>query len=172
MTRKGRTPKSKWFARLALAVPFMPLIGNSFGWIFTEMGRQPWVVFGLLETKSGVSPTSSVGLVGTSLVVFTLLYGILAVVEFDLIRRAVILGPPEEVPGSIPRRRGNRRSQTLDYLLVHLTKEKGRRHGSGYRLVHPDRRPVVGLLRPRRIDFGVGMLLPVVARMKPNDVRF
>jgi len=98
VTRKGRTPKSKWFARLALAVPFMPLIGNSFGWIFTEMGRQPWVVFGLLETKSGVSPTSSVGLVGTSLVVFTLLYGILAVVEFDLIRRAVILGPPEEVP--------------------------------------------------------------------------
>ena len=97
VTRKGRTPKSKWFARLALAVPFMPLIGNSFGWIFTEMGRQPWVVFGLLETKSGVSPTSSVGLVGTSLVVFTLLYGILAVVEFDLIRRAVILGPPEEV---------------------------------------------------------------------------
>ena len=75
----------------------MPLIGNSFGWIFTEMGRQPWVVFGLLQTKSGVSPTSSVGLVGTSLVVFTLLYGILAVVEFDLIRRAVILGPPEEV---------------------------------------------------------------------------
>ncbi|MGA9148029.1 MAG: cytochrome ubiquinol oxidase subunit I [Candidatus Nanopelagicales bacterium] len=97
VTRKGRTPKSKWFARLALAVPFMPLIGNSFGWIFTEMGRQPWVVFGLLQTKSGVSPTSSVGLVGTSLVVFTLLYGILAVVEFDLIRRAVILGPPEEV---------------------------------------------------------------------------
>ena len=84
--------------RIALVIPFLPLLGDSFGWIFTEMGRQPWVVFGIMQTKAGVSPTSSVGLVGTSLVVFTLLYGILAVVEFDLIRRAVRLGPPEDVP--------------------------------------------------------------------------
>ena len=98
VTRKGRTPKSKWFARLALIVPFLPLIANSFGWIFTEMGRQPWVVFGLMQTKSGVSPTTNSGLVATSLITFTLLYGILAVVEFDLIRRAVRIGPPEEVP--------------------------------------------------------------------------
>ncbi len=98
VTRKNRTPKSKWFARLALTVPFLPLIANSFGWIFTEMGRQPWVVFGLMQTRAGVSPTTNVGLVATSLIIFTLLYGILAVVEFDLIRRTVRLGPPEDVP--------------------------------------------------------------------------
>ncbi len=95
--RKNRTPKSKWFARAALTVPFLPLIANSFGWIFTEMGRQPWLVFGALKTEAGVSPTSTSWLVGTSLVVFTLLYAVLAIIEFGLIRRAVILGPPDHV---------------------------------------------------------------------------
>ncbi len=95
--RKGRNPRSKWFARIALTVPFLPLIANSAGWIFTEMGRQPWLVFGQLKTPAGVSPTSTSWIVGISLVVFTLLYGVLAVVEFGLIRRAVILGPPDDV---------------------------------------------------------------------------
>lgn len=95
--RKGRTPKSKWFARSALMVPLLPLLANSFGWIFTEMGRQPWVVFGLMKTQAGVSPTSTMWLVATSLIVFTLLYGVLAVVEVGLLRRVVIIGPPEEV---------------------------------------------------------------------------
>jgi cytochrome d ubiquinol oxidase subunit I len=97
VTRKGRVPESKWFKRSALAVPFMPLIGNSFGWIFTEMGRQPWVVFGLMQTESGVSPTATSGLVITSLVTYTIIYAVFAAVEFDLIRRTVIIGPPEEV---------------------------------------------------------------------------
>lgn len=95
--RGGRTPKSKWFVRTALVAPFLPLVANSFGWIFTEMGRQPWVVFGILQTEAGVTPNASTFNVVTSLVVFTLLYGVLAVVEFGLIRRAVILGPPETV---------------------------------------------------------------------------
>ena len=40
---------------------FLPLLANSFGWIFTEMGRQPWVVFGLMTTANGVSPGVSAG---------------------------------------------------------------------------------------------------------------
>ena len=40
-------------AMVALALPF---VANSVGWIFTEMGRQPWVVFGVLRTADGVSP--------------------------------------------------------------------------------------------------------------------
>jgi len=97
LTRKGRTPKSKWFGRAALTVPFLPLLANLFGWILTENGRQPWVVFGLLKTEQGVSPTSTTGLVATSLIVLTVLYAILAVVEVGLIRRAMILGPPDQV---------------------------------------------------------------------------
>ncbi len=115
MTRKGRVPHGKWFRRSALLVPFLPLIGNSFGWIFTEMGRQPWVVFGLMQTESGVSPTSTSGLVITSLASLTLIYAILAAVEFDLIRRAVIIGPPEEVADPFVADESGERPMSITY---------------------------------------------------------
>ena len=66
---------------MAIALPLLPLGANSFGWLFTEMGRQPWSVFGLMTTASSVSPGVGTGEVLTSLVVLTLLYGVLAVVE-------------------------------------------------------------------------------------------
>ena len=77
--RKGRTPTNKWLLRAAIVAPFLPLIGISFGWIFTEMGRQPWVVFGLMATQSGVSPGVPASQVVLSLVIYALLYGALAV---------------------------------------------------------------------------------------------
>ncbi|MEI7443037.1 MAG: cytochrome ubiquinol oxidase subunit I [Actinomycetes bacterium] len=96
-TRKNRIPTNKWFARWALAMPFLPLVGAGVGWLFTEMARQPWVVFGLMKTRDGVSPIVSAGEVLTSLVVLTSLYAVLAVVEFGLIKKAVQAGPPESV---------------------------------------------------------------------------
>ncbi len=83
-TRRGRTPTSRWVLYAAVAAPLLPVIGNSFGWVFTEVGRQPWAVFGLMTTASGVSPSVSVGEVVMSMTVFTLLYGALAVVEIKL----------------------------------------------------------------------------------------
>ncbi len=83
-TRRGRVPTSKWVLYAAIAAPLLPVFGNSFGWIFTEVGRQPWAVFGLMTTASGVSPSVSVGEVITSMTAFTLLYGALAVVEIKL----------------------------------------------------------------------------------------
>jgi cytochrome d ubiquinol oxidase subunit I len=65
------------------------------GWIFTEMGRQPWIVFGLMRTEDGVSPGVSGLEVLISLIAFTLVYGALAVVEFKLIVRAAVDGPLE-----------------------------------------------------------------------------
>ena len=73
-----------WAAALVL---FMPLLANSFGWIFTEMGRQPWLVMGLMTTQTGVSPGTTTAEVLTSMIVFTLLYGALAVVEVGLTLR-------------------------------------------------------------------------------------
>ncbi len=96
-SRKGRIPTSRWLLGMAILAPFMPLLANSFGWIFTEMGRQPWLVFGLFPTASGVSPGVSAGLVLTSLITFTVLYGALAVVEVGLMLRAIKQGPPESV---------------------------------------------------------------------------
>jgi cytochrome bd ubiquinol oxidase subunit I len=94
--RGGRLPESKWFYRVALwTLPF-PLIANSFGWIFTEMGRQPWVVYGQMFTAGGVSPLVGPWTVATSMTVLTLLYLVLAVVEVGLIVRYVKAGPPDD----------------------------------------------------------------------------
>jgi cytochrome d ubiquinol oxidase subunit I len=87
-TRRGRAPARR-LVWLAAPLPLLPLIANTFGWIFTETGRQPWLVFGLLPTASGVSPGTTSGEVITSLVGFTLLYGALAVVEVKLLLRTI-----------------------------------------------------------------------------------
>ena len=89
-----------------ITLPFLPLLGNATGWIMTEAGRQPWVVYGQLKTADGVSPTSA-GEVLASLIVYTLLYGVLAVVEVGLmlkyIRRGLVTEPPPEAkPADAP----------------------------------------------------------------------
>ena len=55
-------PSGRGWLWLAVALPLLPLAANSFGWIFTEMGRQPWAVFGLMTTETAVSPGVSTGL--------------------------------------------------------------------------------------------------------------
>ena len=94
--RKGRAPKpSKLWTTLMAAMPLLPLFGISFGWIFTEMGRQPWLVAGVMPTEAGVSPTASAGDVLFSLIVYTLLYGLLAVIEVGLFLHYTAKGLPE-----------------------------------------------------------------------------
>ena len=99
-TRRGRAPTSRLLLYAALAMPFLPLFANSFGWIFTEAGRQPWAVFGLMTTAQAVSPTVSAAQVLTSLIAFTLLYGVLAVVEFRLMLTYIQKGAEPYVPPS------------------------------------------------------------------------
>ncbi len=92
MTRKGREPKP-WAWKVAIWAAPLPLLSSLVGWLFTEMARQPWIVFGLMLTEDGVSPTVTGLEVLISLVAFTLVYGILAVVEFKLIVKAAQEGP-------------------------------------------------------------------------------
>ncbi len=106
-TRRGRTPTSRLLAGTATLLPLLPLLANSFGWIFTEMGRQPWVVFGQLGTAAGVSPSVSAGEALTSLIVLTALYGVLAVIEVRLLLRAARgplpdVSPPEPAADEQP----------------------------------------------------------------------
>jgi cytochrome bd ubiquinol oxidase subunit I len=86
---------ARWYWRLALLTMAFPLIANSWGWIFTETGRQPWVVYGVLPTSAAVSPTVSQGEVLTSMLVFIALYAVLAVIEVRLLAKYVKAGPPE-----------------------------------------------------------------------------
>jgi cytochrome d ubiquinol oxidase subunit I len=102
LTRGGRTPTRRWFSWFALLTIPMPFLANSAGWVFTEMGRQPWMVVPnptgdqsvRLTVREGVSSHAS-GMVITSLVTFTLVYAVLAVIWFWLLKRYVAEGPLE-----------------------------------------------------------------------------
>ena len=97
-TRGGRSPASRWLWISAIATVGMPLLANSFGWIFTEMGRQPWTVFGVFTTAESDSPSVSTAEAATSLTVLTLLYGVLAVIEVGLLLKYARAGAPELPP--------------------------------------------------------------------------
>ena len=95
-------PISGGFPGLALLTIPTPFLANSAGWVFTEMGRQPWVVAPnptgdqqvRLTVAEGVS-SHAPGMVVTSLAMFTLVYGVLAVIWFWLLKRYVVEGPQE-----------------------------------------------------------------------------
>ena len=92
LMRRNKLEQSKrylWFATWMIGAPFL---ANTFGWIFTEMGRQPWVVNGLMKTSAGVSPIGT-GYIGTSLVGFTALYTVLAIIEISLMFTLARRGP-------------------------------------------------------------------------------
>ncbi len=99
VTRKKATrPVADWMWKIAIWQAPLALLGILVGWVFTEMGRQPWIVFGLMLTEDGVSPSVPGWTVLISLVAFTLIYLILAVVEFGLIFKTVKEGP-QPLPG-------------------------------------------------------------------------
>jgi cytochrome d ubiquinol oxidase subunit I len=98
LTRRGALPRQRWMYRVAIAALPAALAANVFGWVLTEMGRQPWTVVGQLLTASSVSPGVSVGEVAFSLTVFTVIYGALAVVEARLLWRYVQAGPGHVMP--------------------------------------------------------------------------
>jgi cytochrome bd ubiquinol oxidase subunit I len=93
---RRRLVDSPRYLMLALPVIGLPFLANSAGWIFTEMGRQPWVVYGLLRTADGVSPSVGVGTVALSLAAFTVIYSVLAVVEVGLLLHFIRQGPTSE----------------------------------------------------------------------------
>ncbi|MEJ1230281.1 MAG: cytochrome ubiquinol oxidase subunit I [Galbitalea sp.] len=114
LTRKGTVPNSKWLARLALVGILAPFAASAAGWIFTEMGRQPFVVAPnptpggidgvFMFTAAAVSPGVSAGEMIFSLVALTLVYAVLLVVEVRLlikyVRGGVVSAMPElHTPG-------------------------------------------------------------------------
>ena len=107
LTRSDRLISRPILGKAALATMWLPFIACSFGWIFREMGRQPWVIVPNLSdpvsqvymlTADGVSSVVSSGTVLASMVIFTLLYAALGVVWFVLLRRYIREGVRTPVP--------------------------------------------------------------------------
>jgi cytochrome bd ubiquinol oxidase subunit I len=92
----------RWLSFLWLLIPAiaLPYLANATGWIFTEMGRQPWIVYGLMRTDQSVSPAVSAGMVLTSLVGFSLVYlGLIAATVFLMLKYArTVPGEPAPTP--------------------------------------------------------------------------
>jgi len=96
--RKQWAPSPRLLALLVPAI-VLPYVANSAGWIFTEIGRVPWIVFGLMRIEDGVSPSVTAGEVLFSLVAFTLLYAALMAADIYLLAKygkAGIHGPEPE----------------------------------------------------------------------------
>ncbi len=100
LTRRGKLPDNRWFWRALIWTTPLAILANSFGWIFTEMGRQPWAVFGEMLTRDALSPSVPAWQVITSLVVFAVLYLVIATIALRLIFRYAKAGPPPDTPAA------------------------------------------------------------------------
>ena len=101
LSRRGRLADSRWFLWTALLAIPTPVIANELGWFVAEIGRQPWIVYGLLRTSDGYSAVVPAAHVLTSIVLFSLIYAMLFALWVFLVRRAVLHGPEPlaETPG-------------------------------------------------------------------------
>jgi len=93
---RERFEASPRLLRLLVPALVLPYVGNSAGWVFTEVGRQPWIVFGLQKTADAVSPNVGAGEVLFSLVGFTLIYGLLMAADVYLLAKYAKAGVAAE----------------------------------------------------------------------------
>jgi cytochrome bd ubiquinol oxidase subunit I len=89
---RDRIQSSRRFLYLLIPAILLPHLANATGWLFTEMGRQPWIVFGLQKTADGVSPNVTPAEVLFTLIGFTLIYAALIVAEVYLMTKTARAG--------------------------------------------------------------------------------
>jgi len=90
---QGRLFEKVWYLRILVPAVLLPQFANQLGWIAAEVGRQPWIVYGLLRTSDGLSKAVQAGAVLTSLIMFTLIYLLLFVLFIFLLDRKIKHGP-------------------------------------------------------------------------------
>jgi cytochrome d ubiquinol oxidase subunit I len=94
---RGRLFESRWMLwPLLLAMPF-PYIASEAGWVATEVGRQPWIIYGIMRTAQGYSPTVVAGEGIFTLIGFLGMYFLLGVLFLYLVLREIALGPNGDV---------------------------------------------------------------------------
>ena len=81
---RNQIEKKTGFLRVLLWAPVLPYLAGTFGWVLAETGRWPWIVYGLLKIQDAVSPNVPAWNIAFSLAAFSVLYGVLSVVAFNL----------------------------------------------------------------------------------------
>ncbi len=93
LLRKRRIETSRFFLRACSLGLVLPILGNWTGWMFTELGRQPWVVFGLLKTSQARSPNVGSADLVITLAGYIIIYGVLIAIGAWLMKRELDHGP-------------------------------------------------------------------------------
>ena len=86
-SRRRTIENKSLYLKLMVGAISLPFIANTFGWIMSEMGRQPWIVQGLMQTSTAVSPNVSAGSILFSLITFSTVYAIISSSNGVLIRK-------------------------------------------------------------------------------------
>ena len=89
---RKRLLENPWYLKLMMVSIPLPFLAHTAGWVLAEVGRQPWIVYGLMKTADAVSPIA-VSQVAVSLAAFILVYGLLGGVGYYLIAKYARLGP-------------------------------------------------------------------------------
>ena len=92
---RGKLFQQRWLLWIMVFSVLGPQLANQCGWFAAEMGRQPWVVYGLLRTSDGLSATVKANAVLTSLIMFTLIYLLLFAVFVYLLNDKIKHGPDD-----------------------------------------------------------------------------
>jgi cytochrome d ubiquinol oxidase subunit I len=95
LLRKDAILRQRWFLRLLLPLIALPYLANISGWLLREMGRQPWVIQGILKTANALSPSLDFPTIVVSLAAFTLAYVVLATIDGWLLFRYARSGSPD-----------------------------------------------------------------------------
>jgi cytochrome d ubiquinol oxidase subunit I len=100
LATRGQLENAKWMKWVPWVIA-LPYIANSSGWILTEMGRQPWIVQGLLKVEQAVSPNLTTLDLLISLIGYAVVYGSLAVSMVYLMKKYAIAGPDAAIHESV-----------------------------------------------------------------------
>jgi cytochrome d ubiquinol oxidase subunit I len=77
-------PDGKWLLRALVAAGPLGFLAIEAGWMVTELGRQPWIIYGVMRTQEAVTPMRKIAV---PFAIFTVLYVFISVVVFYLLRR-------------------------------------------------------------------------------------
>ncbi|GAA2388744.1 cytochrome ubiquinol oxidase subunit I [Nonomuraea africana] len=95
-------PRWRWAHPILIIMTPLPFLAATFGWMAREIGRQPWMIWERLTVADAMSPGLTSGMVTASLIGFTAVLGLLAVVDYVLIARVVRRGPGDLALGAWP----------------------------------------------------------------------
>ncbi|MHB8146669.1 MAG: cytochrome ubiquinol oxidase subunit I [Vulcanimicrobiaceae bacterium] len=93
--------RSRWILWLLMLLMPFPYIANEAGWVVAEVGRQPWIVYGIMKTAQATSPNVAAGETLFTLIGFAGMYFVLGVLFVVLVLREIGLGPAHEEAGAV-----------------------------------------------------------------------